>query len=50
MRGRYPWLRAPVCPIGATLPLQGRFTFNDDNGAASDALSQTVKSTIDCIK
>ena len=47
---RYPWLRAPVCPIGATLPLQGRFTFNDDNGAASDALSQTVKSTIDCIK
>jgi len=47
---RSPWLRAPVCPIGATLPLQGRFTFNDDNGAASDALSQTVKSTIDCIK
>jgi len=24
--------------------------FNDHNGAASDALSQTVKSTIDCIK
>jgi hypothetical protein len=47
---RYPYLRAPVCPVGATLPLQGRFTFNDDNGAASDALSQTVKSTIDCIK
>ena len=40
---------APVCPVGATLPLQGRFTFNDDDGMPSETLSQTVKSTIDCI-
>jgi hypothetical protein len=45
---RYPYLRAPVCPLGATLPLQGTFTFNDDNGMPSSALSQTVKSTIVC--
>ena len=47
---RYPYIRAPICPIGATLPLQGTFTFNDDNGIPSSALTQTVKSTIDCIK
>jgi hypothetical protein len=47
---RVPWLRAPVCPLGATLPLQGVFTFNDDSGIPSPGLTQTVKSTIVCTK